>query len=172
MPDRSVRKLVALLGAAAVLGIAGWVDTVVILGIQRSSAQTFDVSQIAWALPFGYLTIAAAVLVIGLLARWAQSGLVGLVYALVGAFLAFLFPILWLWAAGVNGATPFLPEPIATFITEVYSNLEQGPLNAVAIIGAGMLLVGLATIGHALRHRAPAAPAEVQGPLQSEAIPS
>jgi hypothetical protein len=169
---QSTRKLVALLGAAAVLVIADWVDTVMVTGIRLSSGQTFDVSQMEWALPFGYLTVAAGGLAIVLLARWAQSVLVGLVYALVGAFFAFLFPIIWLWAAGVNGATPVLPGPIVTFLTDVYINTEQGSLNAVAIIGAGMLLVGLASIGYALRNRASPAPGGAERPRESEASPS
>jgi hypothetical protein len=169
--DRSTRKLVALLGAAVVLVIAGWVDTVVMVGIHRTSSATFDIIQIAWAVPFGYLTIAAAILVIGLLARWARSVLVGLAYALIGAFLAFLFPINWLWTAETNGAPPILPAPVATFVNEVYSHAEQGPLNAVAIIGAGMLLVGLASIGYELRHPVRAVPGGVEGPLQAEVSP-
>jgi hypothetical protein len=170
--QQSIRKLVALAGAAAVLVIAAWIDTVAMAGIQRRSSQTFDITEIAVALPFGFLTVAGAVLATALLARWARSVLVGAVYALVGAFLAFLFPIVWLWAASVNGATPVMPAPIATFVNDVYLNLEQGPLNAVAIIGAGMSLAGVASIGSALRHRAPTVVEGVETPMQAEVGPN
>jgi hypothetical protein len=164
------RKLVALVAAGVVLLIVGWLDTVVLVGIQRRSEETFDISQVAWALPLGYLAVAAALLAIGLLARWVNSAFVGLAYALVGAFLTFLFPIEWQWAAAINGAAPFLPGPIASFVNEAYLRTEQGPLNAVAIIGAGMLLVGLANIGLALRRERPAAGDAPDG--QSEPVAS
>ena len=149
------RKLVTLAGAGLVLVVVGWLDTVVMVGIQRDSQTTFDISQIVWALPLGYLAVAAALLVVGLLARWVNSAFVGLVYALVGAFLTFMFPIEWQLAAEINGAAPLLPGPLASFVNEAYLRTEQGPLNAVAIVGAGMLLVGLASIGLALRHGRP-----------------
>lgn len=170
--NRSNRKLVALAAAIAVLVIAGWLDTVVVVGIQRRYEQTFDISLFAWALSIGYLIVAAAVLAIALLARWAKSVLVGLVYAVVGAFLVLLFPMIWLGAVGLNGAPPFLPEPIATLVNDAYLYGEQGPLNAVAIIGAGMLIVGIVSIAYAFRHRASATPVGVEGPLPSEATPS
>ena len=93
--------------------------------------------------------------------RWARSGLVGSVYAIVGALLVFLGPINWIWAATINGADPILPGPITTLVNSLYINAEQGPLNAVAIIGAGMLLIGIASVVDAMRHRAPAAAAPV-----------
>jgi hypothetical protein len=170
--NQSIRKLVALAAATAVLVIAGWLDTVVIVGIQRSSEATFDISQFAWALSFGYLTVAGAVLTIALLARWARSILVGLVYAVVGAFLVFLSPMIWLGAVGLNGAPPFLPGPIATLVNDAYLYGEQGPLNAVAIIGAGMLMVGIGSVAYAFRHRASATSVGVEVPLPSEATPS
>lgn len=172
MRRRSTRNVIAIVGAGLVLGLVGWLDTVVVEGIRQRSSQTFDITGIAWALPFGYLAIAGGGAAIVLLARWAQSVTVGLVYALGGAFLVFLFPILWFWAASVNGAAPLLPGPIATFVNEVYAHAESGPLNAVAILGAAMLLAGLATIGSALRHRVPAAPDVVTGSLQPDASSS
>ncbi len=171
MSGPSTRKLVALVLAIAVLATAGWLDTVVIVAIQQSSQETFDISRLEWALSFGYLIVAGAVLAIALLARWARSVLVGLVYAVVGAFLVFLSPMIWLGAVGLNGAPPFLPGPIATLVNDAYIYGERGPLNAVAIIGAGMLVVGIGSIAYAFRHRASVAPA-VEGRLPSEATPS
>ena len=165
------RKFVAFVGAAVILVVVGWLDAVVIVAIQRRSAQSFDVTGIGWALPFGYLILAGAILAIALLGRWAASVLVGVAYAIVGAFLTFLFPITWFLAAGVNGATPVLPEPIATFISNIYFNVEQGPLNAIAILGATLLLVGLATIGQAVRKRVPAMTTGPAVPLAADAGP-
>jgi len=47
----------------------------------------------------------------------------------------------------------------------------EGALNAVAIIGAAMLVVGLASIGSALRHRVPPVPGPVDTSLQPEPSP-
>ena len=147
-------------------------DTVVIVGIRQTSAVTFDPMPIVWAMSFGYLMVSGAVLAIALLGRWANSALVGLIYVLVGGFLVFLSPMIWLGAVGLNGAPPFLPEPIATFVNNVYFYESQGPLNAVALIGAGMLLVGVASIAYAPRHRAPTAHEGVEAPLQVEVGPN
>ena len=171
MSPKSMRKVVAIAAAAAIIGIAGWLDSVWLMGNQRTSQATFDVSQLFWSQASAYLLVAGAVLLIGLLARWARSATVGLVYALVGAFLAFLSPIVWTWAASINGADPILPAPIVSFVSFVYP-VEQGPVNAVAIIGAAMLLVGIASIISAIRDRA-AAPAGVPNPVgQPGASPS
>ena len=164
MSPTSIRKVMAITTAAVVVGLASWLDSSVLVGIQRTSAASFDPTQSAWGLTLGYLMVAGAVLLIGLLARWAQSTIVGLVYALAGAFLAFLFPIVWLWSASINGADPILPGPIASFVDDAYLNLEQGPVNAAAIIGAGMLLVGIASIVASSRQRS-SAPAKVPDPL-------
>ncbi len=163
MSPTSVRKVVAIAAAAAIIGIAGWLDSVVLVGIQRTAEATFDPTQLTWSQASAYLLAAGAVLLIGLLARWAGSATVGLVYALVGAFLAFLSPIVWTWSASINGADPILPGPIASFVNFVYP-VEQGPVNAVAIIAAAMLLVGIASILAAMRGRA-SAPAGVPNPV-------
>jgi hypothetical protein len=166
---RMIRTVVALLGGAAILVAAAWLDTDVLRGIQQRAAATFDITVMAWALPLGYLAIAGGILALGLLARWARSLLVGLAYLVVGAFFAFLGTLVWTVAAQVNDAPSVLPEPIAVFVSQVYRQAESGPLHTVAIIGAGMLLIGLATIGLARRSRAPAAQSEAKGPTKAQA---
>jgi hypothetical protein len=158
MSERLGRTIAAIVGAGILLVIAGWLDTVVLVGIKRSSESSFDIAAFVWSQSFGFLAIAGAVLAVGVLGLLARSLLVGVVYALVGALLVFLGPIVWLGAASINGADPILPEPITTLVNNLYFYGEQGPLNAVAIIGAGMLLVGIVSISDGIRHRAPAAP--------------
>jgi len=172
MSDRSARKLVALVGAGVVLLVCGWLDAVVIVGISRRANETFDPSGIAWALSFGYLVVAGAVLVVALLARWARSAVVGVVYVLVGVFFVFLPPINWLWAATINGASPILPDPLLTLVNTAYVDAEQGPLNAVAIIGAAMLLVGGLSVAGVLRTRPSTPPMAASGSLESEISPT
>jgi hypothetical protein len=172
MSRSSARKLAAIVGAGAILVVVGWLDTVVIVGISRSASQTFDPFGISWAMSVGYLIVAGAVLAIALLARWVRSVFVGAIYVLVGAFLVFLAPLNWEWAATINGAAPVLPGPIVTVVSNAYLYGEQGPLNAVAIIGAAMLLVGASSIAFGLRTRPATPPHPAEGSLASEVSPS
>ncbi len=154
MSQRIVRDGIALIGAAAILVAAGWLDTHVFREIQRGVSNSFDYSTLAWALPFGYLMVAVAVVAVAGLAAWARSLLVGVVYAVVGAFFAFLFTITWLFASEINGVQPILPRPLATIIGDMWTWGAEGPLQAMSIIGAGMLLAGLASIAFVVFRRA------------------
>lgn len=153
MSSHRQRTVAAVLGAAVVLLVAGWFDTVLMAAVQRTEAATFDITQTATVLPVGYVLIAAAVLAVLVLARRADSRLVDLVYAVAGGFLTLLFTRVWTLAATINGAPPVLPDPLASFIDQAYTTAETGPLDAVAIIGAAMLVVGLTDLGLALRRR-------------------
>ncbi|HVA86817.1 MAG TPA: hypothetical protein VNF73_10945 [Candidatus Saccharimonadales bacterium] len=171
MSGPTIRMLVALLGGAAILVVAAWLDTAVLLGIEHRVAATFDTTEWALALPAARVATAGSILALALLAWWARSLRVGLAYVVVGAFFAFLGSLNVLFATAVNGAPPVLPEPIATFLGQVYLHAEYGPLNAPAVIGAGMLLIGLATIGLSLRSRASAVPRDEEGPMQAPTEP-
>jgi hypothetical protein len=151
--QRPGRMVVALLGAAAVLIAAWWFDTDVMQAVLQAEDSTFDVTQTAVALPVGYLMIAAGVLVVALLGRWADSRLVALIYALTGAFFAFLFTLVWALASGKNEAAPILPQPLAAFLGNVWTSTESGQLHAVPVLGAAMFLVGAASLTVSLRRR-------------------
>lgn len=159
---------------AAIIVVAAWLDTDVMQGLRQREAATYSVTERALVQPLGYLAITGGIL------RWCslrggRDLLFGLAYVLVGAFFAFLVTFLvtfvWTVAAQVNDAPSVLPEPIAVFLSQVYLHAESGPLNAVAIIGAGMLLIGLATIGLGLRSRASAAQSEEKGPTKAQVNP-
>jgi hypothetical protein len=153
MSSHRQRTVVAVLGTALVLLVAGWFDNVLMAAVRRTEGTTFDITQTASALPVGYMLIAAGTLAILVLARRADSRLVDVVYVVVGGFLTLLFTLVWTLAASINGAPPVLPDPLASFIGQAYTTAETGPLNAVAIIGAAMLVVGIADLGLALRRR-------------------
>lgn len=161
MGGRMGRTVVALLGAGAVLVVIGWFDTDVVRAVQRTQATTFDMTQSAIALPVGYLAIAGGILLIGLFARWADSRLVDVVYALGGAVLAFLFTLVWTVAVSVNGAPAVLPDPLPSWVGNLWTTAENGPLDAVAIVGAGMFLIGVSSLILALRARRPSAATSV-----------
>ena len=150
---RFVRAAMALVAAAAILMFAGWLDGQVFRDIERRQSVEFSITLITWALPFGYLAVAAGVLAVVILAWWARSILVGIAYAVVGAFFGFLVTINWQFAAEINGAPSVLPQPLATIVGRIWFWGAEGPLNALSTIGAGMLLAGLAIIALAARRR-------------------
>lgn len=91
-------------------------------------------------------------LLLGVLAWRSRSALLGGIYAVAGALFAFLPVFVWRFAAQINDAPPVLPAPIASAVDEIYFR-STGPLNAVGIIGGGMLLVGLLVMGRSIRGR-------------------
>lgn len=130
------RTLVALIAAAVMLGVAGWYDGVM-AAVQRDRTPSFELTQTAVAVPFlGFLMVVAGVLLLALLARWADSRLFDGVYALGGAFFVVLAILAW---SGVVSITS--------------SMTEDGPLNAVDTLAAALLLIGLADFGLAFRRR-------------------
>ena len=172
MADRFARAGVALAAAAGILVLAGWLDGQVFVEIRRQEATSFDPSQLAWTLPVGYLAVAAGVLAVTGLALWSRSLLVGIAYALVGAFFTFLFTIVWQFSAAINGAPPVLPRPIAQLVGTLDAWGAQGPLNAWSIVGAGMLLAGLATILRVVRGRTAARRPGAPAPEVESSAPS
>lgn len=151
MSSRASRTIVAIGGTALVLLVARWLDGDVLASIVRDAERSFHPTRAAIALSMGYLMIAAGALLISALARRAPYAVVGLVLAGAGAFLTFLFPLVFYLTASGN-APARLTGPVADLLDNSYSTLAQGPLNAVAILGAVMLLVGLITVGSVVRH--------------------
>ena len=139
------RSALAIAAAAVALLALAWFDSTVIRDAQRQAAATFSPapSYAPWAL--GLFLTAGAVLMLALLAWWSRSLAVGVLYAVVGAFLAVLPWILWTFAAQVNDTPPVLPEPLVTALSDLYQG-TAGPLNA-----------GVAVIVRSLRGRSTAA---------------
>ncbi len=170
--QQSTRKLGSLVAGGVILALAGWLDSQVLAGLLRTANQNFDPLPFTWVTSFGFILVAGAVLAVALLARWAHSPVVGLVYALVGGLVVFVGPLIWLGADGVNGAPPFLPDPLGGILNNIYLYGEQGPLNAAAIVGGAMLLVGLASIGSALRNRERVTPSPIETAVQPKSEPN
>jgi len=95
--------------------------------------------------------IAGGVLLIGFIPRSARSPFVSLVYLVVGGVITLLFVV---DAVLVGPVDQFFPAsfPVSAIHDLDYA-LGRGPLNAVAIIGIAMLLIGLAGIVAAVRDR-------------------
>jgi len=149
---------------AALILVAGWFDGTVMRDTEQQVSRTFDIGPVLLIRPLGYLLIGGGTLAIGLMGWRLRSVSLGIAYVIAGAFFTFLDTITWKFAAQVNNAPPVLPEPIALAISHLYF-WERGLLNAVPILGAATLFVGLlilaATVGRPL-------PAQVVGPAAVE----
>jgi len=123
----------------ALLAVAAWYDAAVMPTLQADGA-TFDPNQAAISLPvgLGYITLAAGVILVALLAHWADSRFVDVAYALAGALVAVLGTIAWSGVVGVVGVPP---------------------VDALAVIGVALCFIGLSDLG--LRRRRAAGAARV-----------
>jgi hypothetical protein len=150
--SKAGRAAVAIVVAAGVLWLAVWLDGTVMRDIGQQAAQHFDNTGLELAYSLGAIAVAGGVLLLGVLAWRSHSALVVAAYVLVGAFFAFLPVLAWRFAAQINGAPPVLPGPMADAVSQIYF-WSNGPLNAVATVGAGMLLVGLLVVGRSIMAR-------------------
>ena len=134
MSMRTRRSFVALVGAAALLVVAAWYVNDVMPAVQPAYGAPPDVDRLAASLPvgLGYIAISAGVLVVALVARWADSRLVDIAYAIGGVCFAVLATVAWAGAVSVFGAPS---------------------VNALAILGIALLLIGLTDLGSARRRR-------------------
>lgn len=81
--------------------------------------------------------------------------LVGSLYAVVGGFFLFLPLITWLIGTQVNDTPPPAPSPIPEVLGRL-SIWMNGPLDAVVVVGAGMVVCGLLVLGRQYRDRSAA----------------
>jgi hypothetical protein len=167
--SKAGRAAVAVLAAAAVLWLAGWLDGTVMRDVQRQEAATFDPTGLSFAYALGAVAVAGAVLLLAVLAWRSRSAFIGVAYILVGGFFAFMLVILWKFAAEINGAPPLLPGPVADAVGQI-CQWSYGPLNAVATVGAGMFVVGLLVVGRALRARMVGQAAEPMTSIEGQPV--
>ena len=127
--SRSGRAVIAIVAAGAAVYLAGWFDGSVMTQIQRQSGIDFDPNGLILAMSLGSIAVMGSILALGVPASRSQAALVGAVYIVTGAFLAFLPVIVWRFAATINDALPVLPQPISQAVSQFYS-WSNGPLNA------------------------------------------
>jgi hypothetical protein len=157
------KTLAALTGAAILLVIAAWFDTVFLRDALHHGAATFDPAGVAAVLVLGCLLVAGSALTVWILAWRARSAAVGLAYAIAGGFLAALPWLVWNFAVRANDGPAVLPEPVLTVVSEIYGR-TSGSLNAVGTIGAAMMIAGVVTLVRWRRDRA-VARSSVKAPL-------
>jgi hypothetical protein len=167
------RSLVAALVALVVLLIAHWLDAGVVEDARIRADVTYDPRPLVDLAAIAHIVTAAGVVAIAFAGWRSRSLAVGIGYAVVGGFLVLLPPLIWSFAAFVNGAPPVVPQPVANVLWSWDTALETGVTGAVFTIAAAMFLSGLAAIGSVLLatgHRGDAAvPTVAQAPQQGPA---
>ena len=139
------RALVALGAAAIGLAVMAWFDSTLLRDAMRAAQANFNSGSIAPLFVLGSLLTAGVVLLFGALAWRAASLVVAIAFVVVGGFFAAL-PWLVLGLASITGdAAPVLPESLASSLTSIWLS-TAGQLNAVATVGAGMLIAGIAAL--------------------------
>jgi hypothetical protein len=144
----------AVVGAAVLIVLFSWLDTTVVADAIRGVSAGFDGGPVSFVISLVGVGLAASILGLAVTAWRSRSGIVGSLYAMVGVLLAFLPVIFFSLAAGRNGSPPVLPDPMARLIGDLVRG-TSGPTNAVSLLGASMLVVGLAVLTRAAREPAP-----------------
>ena len=168
--SRTGKALVALAAAAIALVVMAWFDSTVLRDAVRQAQATFTSASVAPLFVLGSLLVAGAVLLLGALAWRAASLVVSLAYVVVGGFFVALWWVVWDLGSATNDAPPVLPEWFASALTSIWVS-TTGQLNAVATIGAGMLIAGIAALVPSWRGRAAAFRADVAVPTAEAVLP-
>ncbi len=127
MSQRMARTLLALVVGGTVLVALAWFDHAFLAGVRKEAERSFGASDYGVLESIGTIAVAGGVMLLGVLAWWSGSLLVGIAYAVVGAYFAFQMTLL---TNGILSLEDYYP----------------GPINAAATVGAGMLLAGLIAI--------------------------
>ena len=150
MLSKAGRAAIAVVAAAGCLMLVAWLDGTVLADAVRNANASFagpTSFTTLWSLVS--LAVAGSILLLAVLVWRTHSAVVGLIYVVVGVFFAFLPDVVWRLATTVNGAPPVLPDPLTRAVSALYAQ-GVGPLNGIVILGAGMLLIGLAVAGASL----------------------
>jgi len=145
------RSALALIVAIGLLATMTWFDTVVVTEARARGRATFETDYLA-LFSLGALLIASSVLLIWRLALDAGSLAVSVIYVLIGGFFALLPWTLVALAASTNDGPAVLPDAVANAVSNVFV-ATVGPLYAVVVVGASMVIAGVAVIGRTIRDR-------------------
>ena len=131
MAAHTRRTLVTLVGGAVAVIVAGWYDTYVVPNLKSGPVAdlggAFGSNTVA--VGAGYVAVAASVLILALLVRRTHNRSVDVVYAVGGAAMAVVGPVTWAPAPNIAGVPP---------------------LNALAVLGFALLLIGVGDLRGAL----------------------
>jgi hypothetical protein len=161
---------VALAASAIALVVTAWFDSSILRDAVRQAQATFNTVSVVPLFVLGSILVAGAVLLLGSLAWRAASPVVSLAYVVVGGFFVALPWLAWNLASATIDAPPVLPESLASALTSIWLS-TTGQLNAVATIGAGMLIAGIAALVPWWRGRAAASRVDVAVPTAEAVLP-
>ena len=146
------RAALALIVAVGVLAVMAWLDTTVVREALQRGRPTFELGQYTLLRALGSFATAAAVVLLALLAWGSRSVAVGMIYLVVGAFVALLPWIAHTFATSHNDVPALMPDAFARAVFDLYVATD-GPLNAAGVIGAGMAIAGVAVMARSFRER-------------------
>jgi hypothetical protein len=156
MSDRVARGGAAVLAGLVILIAAGWLEGSIGGEIERRRTQADDLAITELVVSLAYLAVVGAVLAVPVVIRWARSVLVAVVLGLVGAFFLLLGSVVWAFGAWINNIPPVLPEAIAGVLGDLYF-WQIGPVGAVHLVAASMVVSAVVSLASAYRQRSPRA---------------
>jgi hypothetical protein len=148
--SRATYSAIGAGGALLAIVVFAWVDTIVIRDARRLAASTLEPTQANGLTALSSVALAATILGLAVAAWRSRSAFVGGLYAMVGAILAFLPVIFLTLAVERDGAPPVLPGALAGLLSDL-AFFTLGPMNAVGLLGAAMLVIGLAALVRSAR---------------------
>jgi hypothetical protein len=132
MPTKRMRFATTLIAPIAIALLVAWFDRTVLAADQQRAIDNYEMDPLMLSMPAGYLLAVAGVLLIALVSRLEPNAVFGGLYAVGGVMLVFVMPL-----------TVLTPERWSA----------RGPGHLLSVVGAGLVLVGLATLASAARHR-------------------
>lgn len=148
------RAAIAVVAAAVTLVVASWLDAATMRGLESLHVTPDSIFAGPWFASLVFLVPAAGVLVVGLLAWWADSLLTSSLFVGAGAGLALVGVLDWeLVMKGVVQGTPPVLSGTAGDLVHRLSAWSSGAIAAVQIIGAGMVLAALIPVARRIARR-------------------
>ena len=139
------RAALALVVAVGVLAVMAWLDTTVVREALQRGRPTFELGQYTLLRALGSFATAAAVVLLALLAWGSRSVAVGMIYLVVGAFVALLPWIAHTFATSHNDVPALMPDAFARAVFDLYvANNDRafGPVRRNLILdGRGQLVL-------------------------------
>ena len=146
MASRQVRLIVGLVAPLVALWLANWFDGQFVADAGIEAGRSFDIGQEMYATNVGLFATAALVLAVAAVILWSQSRIVAVFCIVLGGFYAFLPALEALLALRVNDDAPSAQEPVATFINARFAEVISGTIGSVYVVGAALLLAGVAAL--------------------------
>jgi hypothetical protein len=131
--SKSARVVTALVVGVAVFIAMVWFDNGVLAPARVAAQANFDYMSFTLLWSLGAIALAGSGLALGALAWWSGSWIVGAVDVLIGGFFA-LTPVIVLRQG----------SPAPGWLNNLF--IGMGPMSAMILLGAAMLVAGIAAV--------------------------